>query len=86
MVVVRYTGYVGQGAPFLRDEVAAFVVGRRRVMPGLDQGIEGMRAGGKRRLRVAPHLVSGVRGMPGRVPPNTPLVFDVELLEVRDPE
>jgi FKBP-type peptidyl-prolyl cis-trans isomerase len=79
---VRYTGYLNRGEIFQRDVVISFAVGDRSIIAGLSQGIEGMRVGGRRRLRVGPHVAYRDRGVPGVVPPNAKLTFDVELLAV----
>lgn len=52
---------------------------------GLRKGIEGMRAGGRREIIVSPHLAYGKKGVPGRIPPNAVIRFEVDLLEVREP-
>ena len=59
-----------------------FVLGAGRVIPGWDQGVVGMRVGGQRRLIIPTELAYGSQGRPG-IPPNSTLVFDVELLEVQ---
>ena len=56
---------------------------KRDCIAGLRYGIVGMRVGGRRELIVSPHLGYGAEGMPGRVPPNALLRFEVELLEIR---
>jgi peptidylprolyl isomerase len=58
-------------------------LGRREVIAGLERGLLGMRVGGRRRLVISPHLAYGERGVPGIVPPNAVLIFDVELLDVQ---
>ena len=57
----------------------------RRCIPGLLKGIIGMRAGGARSIIVSPHLAYGVQGIPGKVPPNALLRFEIELIAVREP-
>jgi FKBP-type peptidyl-prolyl cis-trans isomerase len=81
-VTVRYTGYLNRGEVFQRDVVISFTVGARDVIAGLAHGVEGMRVGGRRRLRVGPHLAYRDRGVPAVVPPNAKLTFDIELIAV----
>ena len=58
-----------------------FVLGRGQAIAGFDQGVQGMRVGGKRRLNVPAGLAYGSAGS-GPIPPNAALVFEVELLEL----
>lgn len=60
-------------------------LGRRDCIAGLRYGIEGMHIGGRRKLKISPHLAYGAQGVPGRVPPNAVIRAVVELLDVRDP-
>ncbi|HET9764143.1 MAG TPA: FKBP-type peptidyl-prolyl cis-trans isomerase [Casimicrobiaceae bacterium] len=94
-VVVHYTGWlydaskpdhkgrkfdssVDRGTPF------TFPLGGGRVIRGWDEGVAGMRIGGKRTLVIPPDMAYGSRGAGGVIPPDATLVFDVELLAVRD--
>lgn len=86
-VLVHYTGWLPNGEKFDssidRGEPISFQLGARQVIPGWDEGVAGMRVGGKRKLVIPPALAYGDRGAGGVIPPNATLVFDVELVEVR---
>ncbi len=66
-----------------RGEPFSFRLGAGEVIPGWDQGVEGMKVGGARRLTIPPGMAYGSRGAGGVIPPNATLVFDVELLGVK---
>lgn len=84
---VHYTGWLRDGTQFDssvdRNEPFVFIQGRRQVIAGWDSGFEGMRVGGKRRLFIPYQLAYGEAGR-GAIPPKAELIFDVELLGVRD--
>jgi FKBP-type peptidyl-prolyl cis-trans isomerase len=86
-VVLHYDGYLNRGDKFRssRDDGAPieFIVGRRTVIAGLEQGVIGMRVGGQRRIVVSPHQAYREAGIEGVVPPNAVLRFEIELLEIR---
>ena len=85
-VSVHYTGWLLDGSRFDsshdRGRPLLFVLGGGMVIPGWDQGVVGMRVGGKRRLQIPPHLGYGAQGFGALIPPNSTLVFEVELVEV----
>lgn len=85
-VVVHYTGWLAGGPQFdssrARLDPLDFSLGAGDVIRGWDQGIAGMRVGGKRKLTIPPELAYGDQGCGGVIPPNATLVFEVELLEI----
>jgi FKBP-type peptidyl-prolyl cis-trans isomerase len=94
VVVVHYTGWLydtakpgNKGNKFdsSRDSGKPFdfPLGGGRVIKGWDQGVAGMKVGGQRTLVIPADLAYGARGFPGAIPPNSVLIFDVELLEVK---
>ena len=87
-VRVHYTGWLLNGKKFDSSVDAGepfdFRIGNREVIKGWEEGVSGMRVGGKRQLRIPPELGYGAEGTPGGpIPPNATLIFDVQLLAVQ---
>ena len=82
-VEVEYGLYLNRGDPVQENTKYSFRIGKRRVIAGLEYGVEGMRVGGKRRIRVGPHLAYREAGVPDKVPSNAVLEFRVSLLSVQ---
>ena len=88
--VMHYTGWLSEGgakgkkfdSSVDRGQPFEFPIGMKRVIAGWDEGVEGMRVGGTRKLTIPPALGYGQRGAGGVIPPNATLVFEVELLGV----
>lgn len=93
-VYAHYTGWLADGTRFgsSRDTMTdgrpgtpfTFAQGERGAIPGFDNGFAGMRVGSRRRLFIPHQLAYGTRGQGQRIPPNTDLVFDVEVMAVAD--
>lgn len=89
-VSVHYTGWLENGTKFDssldRGKPFEFTLGARRVIPGWEIGVEGMKVGGKRVLTIPPELAYGKKGAGGVIPPNATLKFEITLLSVTPPK
>ena len=84
-VKVHYTGWLTTGKKFDSSVGGApfdFTIGHGDVIKGWDEGVTGMKVGGKRQLRIPPDLAYGAQGYPGAIPPNATLIFDVQLVSI----
>jgi FKBP-type peptidyl-prolyl cis-trans isomerase len=86
-VKVHYVGTLLNGDEFDAskkhgNEPFQFDLGKGRVIKGWDEGVAGMKVGGKRKLTIPPHLGYGARGAGAKIPPNSTLVFEVELIDI----
>jgi FKBP-type peptidyl-prolyl cis-trans isomerase len=87
LVMVNYDAWLANGTRFdssyARREPFRFKIGAGQVIQGWDEGVVGMRVGGKRKLIIPPGLGYGEQGAGDRIPPNSTLVFEIELLELK---
>ncbi len=86
-ISVHYTGWLQDGTRFDssvdRGQPFEFTLGAGTVIKGWDEGLVGMKVGGKRKLTIPPELAYGSRGAGSQIPPNATLIFEVEMLEVK---
>jgi peptidylprolyl isomerase/FKBP-type peptidyl-prolyl cis-trans isomerase FkpA len=85
-VEVHYTGWLTNGTKFdssAGKDPLVFTIGQGRVIKGWEEGIRGMKPGGKRKLVIPPEMAYGKRGYPPDIPPDATLVFEVELVKIR---
>ena len=86
-VAVHYTGWLTDGSKFDssldRGQPISFALGSGQVIRGWDEGLKGMRVGGKRKLTIPSSMAYGPEGRPPVIPPDATLVFEVELMDVR---
>ncbi len=87
VVKVLYTAWTADGKEFASSisdgRAPVFTLGMGQVIPGWEEGVEGMKVGGKRQLRIPPDLAYGAAGVASLVPPNATLIFDVVLVELQ---
>jgi len=85
-VRVHYTGWLTNGKKFdssVGGQPFDFTIGNGEVIKGWEEGVAGMKVGGKRQLRIPPALAYGDKGYPPVIPPNATLIFDIQLLAVQ---
>ncbi|HLW64922.1 MAG TPA: FKBP-type peptidyl-prolyl cis-trans isomerase [Gemmataceae bacterium] len=86
-VEVHYTGWLRDGTKFDssvdRNRPFSFAIGRRQVIEGWEEGVQGMRVGGKRKLIIPYKLAYGEKGRPPVIPQKADLIFEVELLKIK---
>jgi FKBP-type peptidyl-prolyl cis-trans isomerase FkpA len=87
VVTLLYTAWAQNGKEFASSQAdgkaSTFTLGVGQVIKGWEYGVEGMKVGGKRQIRIPAELAYGKEGLPPLVPPNSPLIFDMELINLQ---
>ena len=90
LVFYHYKGYLSDGTLFDSTELHGrpfeCVVGSKKIIPGMSQGLLNMKTGGLRRIRIPSELAYGERQIGNKIPPHSTLIFEIQLLEVRNRE
>ena len=82
-VRVRLNGWLNQGEPVQENYVGEIVVGSRVAIPGIEYSLEGMKQGGKRKVKISPHLGYKETGVKDLIPSNAVLIYEIEVLDVK---
>lgn len=82
-VTVRLNGWLSQGDRVQENDIEDIVVGSRVVIPGIEYSLEGMKQGGKRTVKISPHLGYKEAGIQDLIPPNAVLIYEIEVLDVQ---
>jgi len=82
LVKVRLNGWLNQGKHFQIDHIDSFELGARRIIPGIEYSIEGMKVNGTRKIKISPHLGYKDVGVQGIVPPDALLIYEIVLLRI----
>jgi len=82
-VTVRLNGWLNQGDPVQENYVGEIVVGSRVAIPGIEYSLEGMKQGGKRKVKISPHLGYKDAGVKDLIPENAVLIYEIEVLDVK---
>jgi len=82
-VRVRLNGWLNQGEPVQENYVGEIVVGSRVAIPGIEYSLEGMKQGGKRKVKISPHLGYKETGVKYLIPSNAVLIYEIEVLDVK---
>ncbi|MEJ2232036.1 MAG: FKBP-type peptidyl-prolyl cis-trans isomerase [Nitrospirales bacterium] len=82
-VTFRLNGWLNQGDPVQENYVGEIVVGSRVVIPGIEYSLEGMKPGGKRIVKISPHLGYKEAGVKDLIPANAVLIYEIEILAIQ---
>ncbi len=82
-VTVRLNGWLNQGEPVQKNYIGEITVGARIAIPGIEYSLEGMKQGGKRKVKISPHLGYKDVGVKDLIPENAVLVYDIEVIDVK---
>jgi len=82
-VEIKLNGWLSEGEQIQKDHIEKLKLGSRRIIPGIEYAIEGMKINGKRKVKISPHLGYKEKGVEGLIPPNALLIYEIEVLSVQ---
>jgi FKBP-type peptidyl-prolyl cis-trans isomerase len=82
-VEIKLNGWLSEGEQIQKDHIEILKLGARKIIPGIEYAIEGMKINGKRKVKLSPHLGYKEKGVKGLIPPNALLIYEIEVLSVQ---
>jgi len=83
IVEVKLNGWLNKGEQIQSDHIQSIRLGSRCIIPGIEYSIEGMKVQGKRKVKISPHLGYKEKGIEGLIPPNSLLIYEIEVLNIK---
>ena len=83
LIMVKLNGWLNEGKQIQNNSIVSFVLGARRIIPGIEFALQGMQIGGVRTVKISPHLGYKEAGVDGLIPANALLIYKIEVLDIK---